>query len=307
MCSAILIGMGGYIMKKNLERKGFIIAISLLFVLGSFVTVSANDNKAMAAIFGDTLYVGGSGPGNYSTISEAVLNASDGDIVFVFDDSSPYYEHVIIYNKISLTGENKETTVIDGNGTGNVLTVSSDWVTISDFTIQNAAYGIYLDKRSNTTISGNIVKNHAVDGISFYSSCDYNIVTRNTVSDNGETGIKFSSFSEYNTISENLISNNLNGTGLAAFANGEITGNSFEDNTDYALTLVLWCNENKINFNNFIGNGKDVMFFTSVLNSWNFNYWGRPRILPKAIFGLVGIFPWINFDWRPLLTPHELP
>jgi len=293
-------------MKKNIVGKQLSIGIVVLFVLGSVLTVNAHDNKIAVSSLGDTLYVGGSGPGNYSTIWEAVINTSNGDTVFVYDYSSPYYEHVTIYNQINLIGENKETTIIDGNGTGNVLSVAADWVTISSFTIQNGVNGIYLDKQSNTTISGNIVKDHAVDGILFYSSCDYNTVTGNIVSNNGETGIKFSSFSEYNIISENLISNNLNGTSLAAYAYGEITGNSFEDNTGYALILNLWCNENKIHFNNFIGNVNDAKFTTSVMNRWSFNYWDRPHILPKPIFGRIAVFPWVNFDWRPLLTPHEL-
>ena len=293
-------------MKKNIVGKQLSIGIVVLFVLGSVLTVNAHDNKIAVSSLGDTLYVGGSGPGNYSTIWEAVINTSNGDTVFVYDYSSPYYEHVTIYNQINLIGENKETTIIDGNGTGNALSVAADWVTISSFTIQNGVNGIYLDKQSNTTISGNIVKDHAVDGILFYSSCDYNTVTGNIVSNNGETGIKFSSFSEYNIISENLISNNLNGTSLAAYAYGEITGNSFEDNTGYALILNLWCNENKIHFNNFIGNVNDAKFTTSVMNRWSFNYWDRPHILPKPIFGRIAVFPWVNFDWRPLLTPHEL-
>jgi len=266
-------------MKKNIFGKQLSIGIVVLFVLGSVLTVNAYDNKIAVSSLGDTLYVGGSGPGNYSTIWEAVINTSNGDTVFVYDYSSPYYEHVTIYNQINLIGENKETTIIDGNGTGNVLSVAADWVTISGFTIQNGVNGIYLDKQSNTTI----------------------------VSNNGETGIKFSSFSEYNIISENLISNNLNGTSLAAYAYGEITGNSFEDNTGYALILNLWCNENKIHFNNFIGNVNDAKFTTSVMNRWSFNYWDRPHILPKPIFGRIAVFPWVNFDWRPLLTPHELP
>jgi len=294
-------------MKKNIFGKQLSIGIVVLVVLGSVLTVNAYDNKIAVSSLGDTLYVGGSGPGNYSTIWEAVINTSNGDTVFVYDYSSPYYEHVTIYNQINLIGENKETTIIDGNGTGNVLSVAADWVTISGFTIQNGVNGIYLDKQSNTTISGNIVKDHAVDGILFYSSCDYNTITGNIVSNNGETGIKFSSFSEYNIISENLISNNLNGTSLAAYAYGEITGNSFEDNTGYALILNLWCNENKIHFNNFIGNVNDAKFTTSVMNRWSFNYWDRPHILPKPIFGRIAVFPWVNFDWRPLLTPHELP
>jgi len=281
-------------MKKNIFGKQLSIGIVVLFVLGSVLTVNAYDNKIAVSSLGDTLYVGGSGPGNYSTIWEAVINTSNGDTVFVYDYSSPYYEHVTIYNQINLIGENKETTIIDGNGTGNVLSVAADWVTISGFTIQNGVNGIYLDKQSNTTISGNIVKDHAVDGILFYSSCDYNTITGNIVSNNGETGIKFSSFSEYNIISENLISNNLNGTSLAAYAYGEITGNSFEDNTGYALILNLWCNENKIHFNNFIGNVNDAKFTTSVMNRWSFNYWDRPHILPKPIFGRIAVFSKAN-------------
>ncbi len=294
-------------MKKRLVIKELVIGITLLFVLGSVLTVNAYDNKEKASTLGVTLYVGGSGPGNYTTIWDAVVDATDGDTVFVYDYSSPYYEHVPIYSKISLIGENKDTTVIDGNGTGNVITVSSDWVTISGFTIQNGGNGMYLEGRTNTTISNNIIKDHTLDGILFYSSCDYNTVSGNTVSDNDGTGIKFSSFSEHNIISENLISNNLNGTSLAAYAYGEITGNSFEGNTEYGLVLNLWCNENKIHFNNFIDNGNDAKFTTSVMNRWSFNYWDRPHIFPKPIFGRIAIFPWINFDWRPLLTPHEIP
>jgi len=294
-------------MKKKLIIKELVIGVTLLFILSGILTVNAHENKILNPIRGETLYVGGTGPGNYSTIWEAVIDANNGDTVFVYDYSSPYYEHVAIYNQINLIGENKDTTVIDGNGTGNVLTVTSNWVTISGFTIQNGVNGIYLDNRMNTTISGNIIKDHSLDGILFYSSCDYNTVSGNTVSNNGETGIKFSSFSEYNIISENLISNNLNGTSLAAYAYGEITGNSFEDNTDYGLVLNLWCNENKIHFNNFISNGIDAKFITSVMNSWSFNYWNRPHILPKPIFGRIAIFPWVNFDWRPLLTPHVIP
>ncbi|MCD6481001.1 MAG: hypothetical protein J7L31_01850, partial [Thermoplasmata archaeon] len=61
---------------------------------------------------GNILYVGGSGPENYSKIQNAIDNASDGDTVFVYDDSSPYYENIVINKSINLVGENKDTTVI---------------------------------------------------------------------------------------------------------------------------------------------------------------------------------------------------
>ena len=106
---------------------------------------------------GNTLYVGGIGPGNYTKIQDAINDAVDGDTVFVYDDSSPYYENVLVNKSIYLIGENKDTTVINGGGTVEVIFVSSDWVTISGFTVQNSDYflGIRLYYSNNNTITGN--------------------------------------------------------------------------------------------------------------------------------------------------------
>ena len=51
------------------------------------------------------MYVGGSGPNNYTTIQSAIDDAVDGDTVFVYDDSSPYREHLLIETSINLLGE----------------------------------------------------------------------------------------------------------------------------------------------------------------------------------------------------------
>ena len=84
---------------------------------------------------GTTLYVGGSGPNNYTKIQDAVDNASDGDTVFVYDDSSPYYENIEIHKSINLIGENRNNTIIDGGEHGNAVNVTADWVNISMFAI----------------------------------------------------------------------------------------------------------------------------------------------------------------------------
>jgi pectin methylesterase-like acyl-CoA thioesterase len=50
-------------------------------------------------------------PDEYSTIAEAVGNASDGDTIFV--KQGIYHEHALIINKsVSIIGENAETTTI---------------------------------------------------------------------------------------------------------------------------------------------------------------------------------------------------
>ena len=87
------------------------------------------------------IYVGGSGPGNYSHVQYAIDNASAGDTIFVFDDSSPYYENVDINKTVAIIGENKDTTVIDGLSRFYVLWITSNDVTVSDLTIQYGGGG----------------------------------------------------------------------------------------------------------------------------------------------------------------------
>lgn len=83
-------------MKDKLFRKVSVLGIIVLFI-GMSVFPSTAINKVKKTIIpscsGNTLYVGGDRYGNYSTIQEAIENASDGnlyvrDTVYVFNDSS---------------------------------------------------------------------------------------------------------------------------------------------------------------------------------------------------------------------------
>jgi len=87
---------------------------------------------------GDILYVGGSGSGNYTYIQDAVDNASNGDTVFVYKDSSPYYENVIVNKTIDLIGENTMDTIIVGSGFGNAVEITANNVNMSNFTVQQS-------------------------------------------------------------------------------------------------------------------------------------------------------------------------
>ena len=94
---------------KKDGRKLVVCAVILLFfgvACSPNITAVDNREKSIQLTDGNTLYVGGSGPGNYSRIQYAINNASDGDTVFVFDDSSPYFENLIIDVSINLIGEN---------------------------------------------------------------------------------------------------------------------------------------------------------------------------------------------------------
>jgi hypothetical protein len=57
------------------------------------------------------ILIGGDRHGNYSTIQEAIENASDGnlyvrDTVYLFNDSSSNHENVVVDKTIRFQGEN---------------------------------------------------------------------------------------------------------------------------------------------------------------------------------------------------------
>ncbi len=53
------------------------------------------EKSSMPNFYGNIFYVGGSGFGNYTKIQDAIDNSSNGDTIFVYDDSSPYYENIV--------------------------------------------------------------------------------------------------------------------------------------------------------------------------------------------------------------------
>jgi nitrous oxidase accessory protein NosD len=165
------------------------------------------------------LYVGGSGPNNYSMIQDAIDNASNGDIIFVY--SGIYYENVIINLNITLNGEDKYSTIIDGNFTGDVvcITESANGGTIKGFTIKNSGEENWYD--SGIELYGNfdcIAENIIIDnlyGINdkdnspyFYGYC--NNISHNIITDN-KYGICVNSADEFfaaSNIFENYLENN---------------------------------------------------------------------------------------------------
>ena len=134
-------------------KKGFIFSIFFLFVgIGIVLSTGMALKQDNETIGRDTYYVGGSGPGNYSSIQDAIDDAFDGDTVFVYAYSSPYYENVVVDKSINIIGENNETTVIDGSGSGNTVSILSDNSVIKNFKILEKTF-ITLLKASSISRS----------------------------------------------------------------------------------------------------------------------------------------------------------
>ncbi|UCG37250.1 MAG: hypothetical protein JSV64_02955 [Candidatus Bathyarchaeota archaeon] len=79
-------------------------------------------------------------PDDYEKIQWAIGNASAGDTVFI--EAGTYYELVVVNKTISLKGESRDSTIIDGGGSGTVVSVTSNFAEVSELTIQNCGRGI---------------------------------------------------------------------------------------------------------------------------------------------------------------------
>jgi len=300
-------------------RKIIALGIMLLFLGMTISSTGFNlENQSVKPLsFGNTLYVGGNGTGNYTSIQDAIDNASDGDTVFVYNGT--YYEfNITIDVSINLIGENRDTTVIEGNGTGSIVNLKADGVNISGFTIQNGsspnigAINIKIYRYNN--ISGNIIKNTEYSGIRTYYS-DENIISGNIFIDS-RRAIHLCR-SDANTIRGNIIKN----SSLDILLFSSDINNIFENQIEHGPIFL----EGDSGFNNIYRNniipffpirgayfGLDIYCLT-MRNRWYNNYWNRPRILPKPIFGCFYYLnehslyiPWVTFYWHPAQEPYDI-
>ena len=88
--------------------------------------------------------------------NEGVRNAIAGDTIFIRNGT--YYENVVVNKILDIIGEDRNFTIIDGNGSGDVVYVTGYLVSITGFTIQNSGdntqsgipdAGIYINSIAN--------------------------------------------------------------------------------------------------------------------------------------------------------------
>ena len=239
-----------------MNRKAFSGIIVLTMLLTCMLTLAFNIQPVKAG----TIIV----PDDYPTIQEAIDAASPRDTIFV--KAGTYYEHVSINKSISLIGEDRNLTVIDGSGTGNVVTVTASNVIINNFTIQRSgsggwSAGIRVNSIGNCNITRNKIENNNF-GIYLYES------SNNTISENDITanfcGVRLY-LSSHNTLSKNnvtaITANDFYGIYLDRSSNNTLIGNTITKNSevgiwlDYSSYNVLTGNQMSDNGKNFAVDG----------------------------------------------------
>jgi parallel beta-helix repeat protein len=262
---------------------------------------AANISEISSQNTGSVLYVGGSGPGNYSTIQEALNAAIHGDTIYVY--SGIYPEILEIRKQITLIGEHKDTTIIDGHGQPVIVDIFADYVKIKYFTITNSS-GSVLNNAA-TVLAGdhiqfthNKMTNHPYNALKVEG--EYIEIIYNQFSESANVpyahGTIYLGYTKYITFSHNTITQN--GIGLVVA------------NSDFIT----------IKTNNFIKNQRNLLVSgTKLKNLYQLdidnNHWNRPCVFPKPIFGyfrLTIIDPisipiplLLCFDRNPEDNPHE--
>ena len=283
---------------KNVNiKKAIVCGIFIVFMTSSFISSNANIiNQNMDSLRGigtrGTLYVGGGGPGNYSYIQDAIDDATEGDIIFIYNGT--YYESILLNkSNINLIGENKDNTIIDasGAGLGIDIPVFSNNNYVSGLTVRNTSYtGIFLHSDSTHTygacnnntifdcvIHDSIGLSHQA-GIRIYGDkldCQTNFNTvENCIIYNTTTGIlieaSVTAFASHNLIINSLIFDNENGIKL--FGYGDVQENIIVDcnifnNSDYGIYSENINLENYIYHNNLFNNNQNA-YDNNLTNYW---------------------------------------
>lgn len=193
----------------------------------------------------------------YQNITSGIEHAGLGDTIFVY--SGVYCENVVIDKTVSLIGQNRTSTIIDGNNIGNSVTIwATNNVTISCFTIRNGSssgieigegshgnlindniitlnldFGIWMYKSNNNSILENIVVNNVLSldgaGIRLWGAQD-NKIAGNNVTNNGDDGIFVQQGSNGNNVTGNHVMNNLGGILLENSGDNRLRYNNMSGN-----------------------------------------------------------------------------
>lgn len=222
-----------------------LISLFILFIL----FISFFNSELGLAKDGNNLYVGGTGNGNYTTIQDAIDNASNNDTIYVYNGT--YHEKLIINKSIDIIGFGKDSTIINGDRNLYVIYIKASFVNISNFTIKNGTIGVYSSafNYSFNKITNNIFQNNS-EGIRFYYSCN-NKITHNIFKHHRDHGVILYNSSN-NYLMNNSFTDNYNAVTLSGVSYyNTLSGNNLSDNI-YCVNLYYSFNNSIID--NYITN-----------------------------------------------------
>ena len=244
----------------------------ILMIFFSFFNISYSETAQSSPP--PTLYVDDnydeSTPGwqidHFDNIQSAITASSSGTRIIILEGN--YVGKLTIYHRLDIFGENKDTTIIDGQSSGDVITINSPNVNISHLTIKKSGNqennSVIKINSGNSIITDNIISNGKI-GI-FLNNCDSNIIYDNEIKNNNGDGI-YVNHSDNNQITYDTINSNSNGIFLYNSNNNRIENLSdIKSNRANGIFLNETSNSNDIYFNNLSDNADNGIFLNDHCN-----------------------------------------
>jgi len=202
-------------------------------------------------------------PDQYSTIQAAIDNANALDTIFV--RSGTYYEHVVVNKTIAFIGEDRNTVIIDGGGTGVVVNIAANGVNMTGFTVRRSGTGgyigddppmdppvypktagVYLRNVTNCRLfENNVVETYV--GIQLEHGANHNVIANNTLRNNTWAGI-----GTHEACWNSFLSNNVTDNPDSVMVRVDSNNNTFSENiitaTNWGVTIDR-CYNNTISRN----------------------------------------------------------
>jgi len=245
-------------MNKGLFKKVLAHGIILLFV-GTGVIPSMSGTVLEKTTIMD------SKSGGY--IQNLINNANDGDTINI--PSGTYYENIVIDKSIKLIGEDKDTTIIDGDANSYVISITASNVQVSGFNIKNCEdwkSNIYMYKVHNCLITDNIIIGNdfgLINGIDIEYS-DNNTIRNNIITNFYQAGIHLY-VSTHNLIENNEVTSCYYRGILIHYHSNEnyVTTNSCIE-TGTGIQLHTNCSENNVYENTVLNSREGGIFLHKV-------------------------------------------
>jgi len=249
-------------------KRAIVVGIIFTLVMPAIATNETNSFRLNEN--GRVLYVGGSGPNNYTKIQDAINDAEDGDSIMVYYG---FYNESIIIDKVLLLcglGMDGKKPVIDGGKNNYTVVILADNCTLKNFTIK-------IEEEEGTAVK--ILSSYAMIkdcnikcgfiggyGISLYDSL-YSIISRNNIYEVYKNGISL-----YNSSKCNISMNTFHGVNdypiyLLNSCRNTIFKNDLEDVR--INSLMLWNSSNNTITHNIFK--KDVEIMYSNYNTIQYN------------------------------------
>lgn len=295
-----------------MKNHSMILILILILLFQNIIPIASSYGKSSNKI----IYVDDDGGADYNKIQNAIDNSSDGDTIFVY--TGFYKENINISKNITLIGESKGTTIINGCGKQVIKTNYPGECDISNFTIINGSHGFYI-RSYNTNIFNNIIVNNTY-GILINDAAHIKIFKNYITAEKWGILVSYYNVNIYNNILDNC--------GIKISGSGhKISKNNIKD-AEISVSANE-CQNSIITRNNIINENENYVKFKYLNayfpNKWINNYWSDwiypfPQhiiVPPRIIEGKVirwdpftseppKEIDWINFDWFPARKPLEI-